>query len=156
MTDVDNNQNIHFAMLKALGMSLGIVPTFIGVAIGIRETTMGICNSAEIKLEMSLTIIPMAFTSASLIYSLIVFFLFFGKEVKSYEMGFSFIAASTFSGIGGMLSSYAIGGISRHACVTKAQQKKFTTQFFLMMIFAELIGIFSLIMTIVYGLKAFK
>lgn len=147
----DENEEIHFAMLKAAGLALGILPIFAGVAIGIKDSVIGICQSAEIKLDLSLTILPMVFTSASIIYGMIVFFSFRSKKIETYEQGFVFLTATMFSGVGGFLTSYAVGKIGRSACVVKAQQKRFTTQFFLMMIFAELIGIFALIMTIVHG-----
>lgn len=148
-----DNEEIHFAMLKAIGLGLGILPIFAGVAIGIKDAVVGICQSAEIKLDLSLTILPMIFTSASLIYGVIVFFTFKNKDITDYKEGFAFVTATMFSGIGGFLASYAVGKIARSACVVKAQQKRFTTQFFLMMIFAELIGIFALIMTIIYGIS---
>lgn len=142
------NEELHFSLLKAIAMLMGIVPSLFGVAWGVREAAIGICVAAETRLELSAAIMPMAFANASLIYAIITFFMFKNEPVTSYEQGFGSIMACTISGMGGLLSAYAVGGITRYSCVTKAQQKKFSTQFFLMMIFAELIAIFALIMAL--------
>lgn len=147
------NELIHFEILKAASLIIGIVPGFIGVALGLRSATVGICQAAEIRTELSLAIIPMAFTSASLINCMLSFFMMFKKNITSYKEGFTLLTAGAFSGSGGFLCSFAIGGIARFTCVTRAQQKKFSSQFFLTMIFAELLGIFSIILSVLLILQ---
>ncbi|KAM0676266.1 hypothetical protein GVAV_000229 [Gurleya vavrai] len=147
-----DNSEMHFAMLKAAGLILGTVPMFAGVSQGIKDCVLGICQSAELKTDLSLTIVPMVFVSASTIFSLIIFFFFRNKEITDYSSGFIFLTATSLSGFGGYFASTAIGKIVKFACFVVTQQKKFFISYVLMMIFAELIVIFALIMTIVYSL----
>ncbi|EJW02189.1 hypothetical protein EDEG_03365 [Edhazardia aedis USNM 41457] len=147
------DDEVYFNALRSAGLILGLGSTFVGVGLGLRESVIGICLSAECKPDLSLTIVPFAFITASIIYSLIIFFMVRNVQINNYEAAFKFLTATLISGIGGFCSSWANGGIARYACVTKSKQKKFTTQFFLMMIFAELIALFALIMTIAYAPK---
>ncbi|KAM0685661.1 hypothetical protein COBT_003125, partial [Conglomerata obtusa] len=114
--DTDKSE-MHYEMLRALGLILGIIPIFAGVATGISDAVIGICQSAEIKLDLSLTILPMIFTSAPVIYAVILFFLLRSKEIKSYADGFLFVTATSFTGFGGFFASYAVGKIAKSACV---------------------------------------
>ncbi|KAK1349668.1 hypothetical protein CWI38_0395p0010 [Hamiltosporidium tvaerminnensis] len=146
-----DNSAIYFPLIRLAALLVGVLPSFIGVGKGMQEAAVGICTSASIRLDLSITIIPLAFISASLIYSVLIFFIFAKYKVEDYSNGFQLLTACFMTGIGGMVASIATGTIAKSATVTRAQQKNFTTQFLLLMIFAELIGLFGMILALAHG-----
>lgn len=152
MTAADSssgNDQKYFALEKSIAIMLAVIPCFYGSSVGLRECVVGVCQASEISLELSLTILPFAFTSAPSIYALIFFFLFSRETISDHTAWIKLCMADSLMGSGGYLSGYAVGGICRHAFVIRANQKKFQTQFLVMLVFAELIGIFAFIITFI-------
>lgn len=123
-----------------------ILPPLIGVGTGLHMATEGICKSTEYDLDLTFSIIPMAFSSAPAIYSLLLFFYMTTKAPTTLTGAFKCLGGTAIQGFACGFCGYIMGGISRDAAVARAKQKKFTPSYFLLLIFGELIGLLALVL----------
>lgn len=123
-----------------------ILPPLIGVGTGLQLATEGICKSIEYDLDLTFSIIPMAFSSAPAIYSLLLFFYMTTKAPTTLTGALKCLGGTAIQGFACGFCGYIMGSISREAAVARAKQKKFTPSFFLLLIFGELIGLLALVL----------
>ncbi|KAH9385293.1 V-type H+-transporting ATPase 16kDa proteolipid subunit [Nematocida major] len=138
------------SFIYPLGMVLLMVPAFAGVSIGMGKASHGVCQAAAVKNDVVLTIIPAAFIGVGVLYAGLLYFIG-GVEGPpiSFEVPLRWLAANIITGFGIFWGSLALGDISAVATVTAAQQKRFKMSFFLLMVFGEFIGLFSLIIGVI-------
>ncbi|WUR03262.1 V-type proton ATPase subunit c (VMA3) [Vairimorpha necatrix] len=132
-------------MLKGMAVVLAMLPTLIGVAYGLVHGATGICKAADYSVDLIHAIMPMGFISAPSIFSIIMFFYITVTKVTSINHGIRMLVSCTIQGVGNCFGAYCIGKMACSASVTKAQQKKFNGSFFLIMVFGEIVALFSLV-----------
>ena len=133
-------------ILNAVSTCLTMLPTLIGVGKGLHLATEGICKSVEYDLDLTFSIMPMAFTSAPAIYSLLLYFYMASKSPKTLIGAIQCLGGCALQGFACASCGYIMGSISKDAAVARAKQKKFTSSYFLLLIFGELIGLLSLVL----------
>lgn len=137
-----------------LGVICLLCPAFAGVSIGLAKASHGICQAAAIKNDIILTVIPSAFIGVSILYAGLMFFLTRISEApKTFHHPLAWLAAQVITGIGIFWGSVSLGNIASIATITAAQQKRFKTSFFLLLVFGEFTGLFSLIIGVILSLE---
>ncbi|EIJ87606.1 V-type H+-transporting ATPase 16kDa proteolipid subunit [Nematocida parisii] len=139
-------QKLLLECIYPIGVISLLCPTFAGVSLGMSKASIGICNSASIKSDIILTIIPSAFIGVGVLYSVLLFFTTAPQGTPTeFSIPMKWLAAYIVTGMGMFWGSISLGDISAVATVTAAQQKRFKPSFFLLLVFGELIGLFGLI-----------
>ncbi|KAF7682723.1 hypothetical protein TCON_2061 [Astathelohania contejeani] len=139
------DNDFYYQLIKALALALGVIPAFIGVSWGITTLMPGACAAAEIKVMMGTTLFPLCFVSASVIFSLLLFFKERSTTINSYEDAFKMLTRCAISGVGSFCAAMGVGGVTRHTMITKVQQKNFGSQFLMTMVFPELVGLMGFV-----------
>lgn len=141
------DQKAVLSCVYPLGVICLLVPSFAGVSIAMAKATQGICQAAAIRNEVTLTIIPSGFIGMVILYAIILFFVgYHAKEVPAcFGDCMPWFAGQVVGGLGFFWTAIGLGEISRVAIVTVAQQKKFISSFFVLLVFGEFVGIFSVV-----------
>lgn len=139
-------QTIILSVINTISTIQTILPPLIGVGVGLRMATEGICRSTDYDLDLTFSIIPMAFSSAPAIYSLLLFFYMTTKSPATLAGAIQCLGGTAIQGFACGFCGYTMGAIARDAAVARAKQKKFTPSYFLLLIFAELIGLLALVL----------
>lgn len=147
-------EEIVINILNAIAICSTMLPTLIGVGIGLQLATEGICKSIEYDLDLTFSIMPMAFTSAPAIYSLLLYFYMTSKSPKTLMGAIQCLGGCLLQGCACASCGYIMGGIAKDAAIARAKQKKFTSSYFLLLIFGELIGLLSLVLGMLILSKA--
>ncbi|KAM0680173.1 hypothetical protein GINT2_001556 [Glugoides intestinalis] len=143
--EIKNEETI-VTMINSLSIFLTVLPPLIGVGIGVGSATEGICKSVDYDLDLTFSIMPMAFTSAPAIYSLLLFFYMITKSPVTLLGAIKCLGGTAIQGFACGFCGIAMGGIAKNAAVARAKQKKFTSSYFLLLIFGELIGLLALVL----------
>ena len=123
-----------------------ILPPLVGVGMGLNLATSGICRSTDYDLDLTFSIIPLAFSSAPAIYSLLLFFYMTTNAPVTLSGAIRCLGGTAVQGFTCGFCGYIMGAIARDAAVARAKQKKFTPSYFLLLIFGELIGLLALVL----------
>lgn len=134
------------SIINAISISLTVLPPLVGVGMGIELATDGICKSTDYSLDLTFSIMPMAFTSAPAIYSLLLFFFMITKTPITLSGAIKCLSGTAIQGFACGFCGYVMGKIAKDASVARAKQKKFTSSYFLLLIFGELIGLLALVL----------
>ncbi|KAH8401101.1 hypothetical protein KR009_003027, partial [Drosophila setifemur] len=135
-----------------LGAVSSIVFSTLGAAYGTAKTAVGI-TAISIKhphLVMK-SIIPVVMAGIIAIYGLVISVLLAGsltKEQYSGYKGFLNLSAGLAVGISGMAAGIAIGVVGEAGIRATAQQPKIFVSVILILIFAEVLGLYGLIVAI--------
>ncbi|KAI5173286.1 V-type H+-transporting ATPase 16kDa proteolipid subunit [Nematocida sp. LUAm3] len=134
-------------MVYPIGVILLMIPSFAGVSIGLGKASHGICQAAAVRNDIMLTIIPAGFIGVMILYAALIYFM--GGHAEDVPVQFSqclpWLAGQIVAGAGMFWAAVGLGDISAVATVTLAQQKKFLSSFFLLLVFGEFVGLFALI-----------
>ncbi|ORD93319.1 hypothetical protein HERIO_2628 [Hepatospora eriocheir] len=68
------------------------------------------------------------------------------KSPKTLSGAIKCLGGCAIQGIACGSCGYIMGNIARNAAVARAKQKKFTSSYFLLLIFGELVGLLSLVL----------
>ncbi|ALC39722.1 Vha16-5, partial [Drosophila busckii] len=136
-----------------MGVVCSIVFSSFGAAYGTAVAGTGIANTAVMRPEMIMkSIIPVVMAGIIAIYGLVVSVLISGnlQNADSYPLakGFVHLAAGISVGVSGMASGYAIGVIGDAGVRNTAQQPRLFIGMILILIFAEVLGLYGLIVAI--------
>ncbi|KAI5149834.1 hypothetical protein ENBRE01_1150 [Enteropsectra breve] len=140
------NNDALIPAINIISTILTVLPPLAGVGAGLKLATDGICRSVDYDLDLTFSIMPMAFTSAPAIYSLLLFFYMTTKSPKTLAGAIKCLGGTAIQGFACGYCGYVMGGIARDAAVARAKQKKFTSSYFLLLIFGELIGLLALVL----------
>lgn len=135
-------------MIRCLTMIiLGVVP-FIFVSNSIGRASKGIARAAEIRIDSVMTLMPMGFITVSLIYTLIIFMSLKDLDFNNMEIAFKALSSSFIVAFGSASAAKAVGMVTEFCVEVRAHIKRFETYFMIMLMFAEVVGIFSLLLGI--------
>lgn len=133
-------------IINSVSIFLTVLPPLVGVGMGVGLATEGICRSTDYSLDLTFSIMPMAFTSAPAIYSLLLFFYMITKSPVTLSGAIKCLCGTAIQGMACGFCGLVMGGIAKDASVARAKQKKFTSSYFLLLIFGELIGLLALVL----------
>ncbi|EPR78958.1 Vacuolar ATP synthase subunit C [Spraguea lophii 42_110] len=148
MTEFSFDKDFYVNLITALFFIFLSVPAFYGAAEGMIGVARGVCAAAEIKRDIVAGISACGFTTAPILFVFIVFAIFFKQQVTSLSLALKLLSAGTILGASAGFGAYACGAVTERSAVTKAQQKKFTVQFFVLFIFIEIIPLFGFIFSL--------
>lgn len=135
------------ASVYPLGVICLMVPALAGVSIGLSKASHGVCQAASIRNDLMLTVIPAGFIAVMILYAILIFFIGRKTEIPAdFTQCLSWFAGQVVAGLGFFWAAYGLGEISTVVTVTTAQQKKFISSFFLLLVFGEIVGLFALIL----------
>lgn len=140
------NEEIIVTIINSFTILLTVLPPLVGVGLGVGLATEGICKTVDLDLDLTFSIMPMAFTSAPAIYSLLLFFYMITKFPVTLAGAVKCFGGAAIQGLACGFCGYTMGGIAKDAAVARAKQKKFTSSYFLLLIFGELIGLLALVL----------
>lgn len=139
-------------LIKISGVPLSLflcaAPAFAGVAIAMAKAAPGMAQAAAIRSDLTLTLIPSVFITAMVLYAIIIVFIIMNKKLKSAEDSLKLISVAAILGTGTFWGAVGLGDITNATIVTLAQQKKFVTSFFLLLVFTEFIGLFAFVIAL--------
>lgn len=137
-------------ILSAVSYILLVVPALAGAGKGLKESATGISSAAEIKIEFTSVMAALCFLTTPIIYMLIIFFVFKNKPIVTFEHALIKLACCVITGWGCYYTAHTIGAMARHVLVTKVKEKKFSGQFYLVFVFVEFVGLFALIVSLIF------
>lgn len=143
---METSEKTIISLMNSTSILFTVLPPLIGVGAGIKLATEGICKSIEYDLDLTFSIMPMAFTSAPAIYSLLLFFYMSTKSPETIHGAIKCLGGTAIQGFACGFCGYIMGGVAKDAAVARAKQKKFTSSYFLLLIFGELIGLLALVL----------
>ncbi|AFN83380.1 putative vacuolar ATP synthase proteolipid [Encephalitozoon romaleae SJ-2008] len=132
-------------MISKLGPGLMISLSAIGGGLGFIAGSEGICKAAENVVNTTYSLVPIIFITAPTMYSVILYFMVYDKKIESLRDGLLVLSACVVNGVSSGVAGYSIGHSAKVACVTRSQQKKFNSIFFLILIFGEVVGLLGLV-----------
>lgn len=133
------------------GITAAIVLTSIGAAYGTAKSGVGIMSMSVRHPELMMkSVIPVVMAGIIAIYGLVVSILLAGSLVHLYSTyrGFLNLGAGIAVGLSGMFSGFAIGIVGDAGVRAAALQPKLFVGLILIMIFAEVLGLYGLIVAI--------
>jgi F0F1-type ATP synthase membrane subunit c/vacuolar-type H+-ATPase subunit K len=142
---LEHREKIINAVAKPLALFLTVAPSFAGVSIAMSKATPGICQASTVRSNLVFTLIPCAFITAMTLYGVIIYFVLSGIPLPSIEQGIAAVGLAAILGTGTFWGAVGLGDITKSAIVALAQQKKFLTSFFLLLVFTEFAGLFSFV-----------
>ncbi|KAG0441441.1 V-type proton ATPase 16 kDa proteolipid subunit 3 [Dictyocoela muelleri] len=148
-----DNDELIIGIVKFIGYTLLTALPFAGSSFGMSQATKGICEAAEIRIEIASLIIPSCFITAPIIFSLIIMMVTPKDAFETVEKAMTTCAKFAISGFSGFFTGYGCGNVASAAVVTKAKQKKFAMQMVLLLIFVEFIALFGLIVSMIMAIK---
>ena len=137
-----------------LGVGAAITFANLGAAYGTAKAGVGICTMGVLKPEKLIkAIIPVIMAGILGIYGLIVSVILLqrvdGKESYNYSSGFSHLASGLCCGISSWAAGFAIGIAGDAGARALGQQDKVFVGMMLILIFAEALGLYGLIVALI-------
>ena len=139
-----------------IGVASAISLANLGAAYGTAKAGVGICTMGVLKPEKIIkAIIPVIMAGILGIYGLIVSVILVQKvndhEKYDYNSGFSHLASGLCCGISAWSAGIAIGLAGDAGARSLGQQDKVFVGMMLILIFAEALGLYGLIVTLILG-----
>ncbi|KAI8907178.1 vacuolar ATP synthase 16 kDa proteolipid subunit [Gorgonomyces haynaldii] len=141
----------------AMGCAAAIIFTSMGAAYGTAKSGVGICTMGVLRPELVLkNAVPVVMAGIVGIYGVVVAVLLSGglqQEMTLYA-GFISLAAGLSVGLSGLGAGFAIGVVGDAGVRGSAQQPRLFVGMILILIFAEVLGLYGLIVALILNTKA--
>jgi V-type H+-transporting ATPase proteolipid subunit len=141
-----------------MGSAAALVFTCLGAAYGTAKAGVGVCSMGVARPELVMkSIIPCIMAGVIGIYGLIIAILISSKVVAtdySSFMGFAHLAAGLSVGLAGLGAGMSIGIVGDAGVRANAQQPLLFTGMILILIFAEALALYGLIIGLVLAIKS--
>lgn len=136
-----------------MGTASAIIFSAMGAAYGTAKSGVGIAAMSVMRPELIMKcIIPVVMAGIIAIYGLVVAILLAGKlaEAPAYSLyhGFVHLGAGLAVGLSGLAAGFAIGIVGDAGVRGTAQQPRLFVGMILILIFAEVLGLYGLIVAI--------
>jgi len=143
----------------SLGVSAAMMFTAAGSAYGTAKSGTGIASMAVARPDLVMkAIIPVVMAGIVAIYGLVVSVIISGKlpaagggEGYKIDSGFSQFAGGLVCGLCGLGAGYAIGIAGDAGVRALSQQPRFFVGMILILIFAEVLGLYGMIVALIMG-----
>jgi len=156
-TQISETCPIYAPFFGSMGVASALVFCVIGAAYGTAKSSVGISTMGVLKPDLVMrAVIPVIFAGALGVYGLIISVILssnLDKEYYSLKKSFTDLAAGLTVGLCGMASGMAIGIIGDSGVRGFGQQPKLYVGMVLVLIFAEALGLFGLIISLLMGGK---
>jgi V-type H+-transporting ATPase proteolipid subunit len=149
-----NDNPIYSPFFGVMGATAAMVFSAMGAAYGTAKSGTGIAAMAVMRPEAIMkSIIPVVMAGIIAIYGVVVAVLIAGKleDAKSgytLYLGFVHLGAGLSVGLSGLAAGYAIGIVGDAGVRGTAQQPRLFVGMILILIFAEVLGLYGLIVAI--------
>jgi len=155
----ENNCPIYSIFFGCIGAAAAMSFTAAGAAYGTAKAASGICHTAVLRPDMIMkSIIPIVMAGILGIYGLVVAVIIAQSidlnGVYPLSAGFSHMGAGISVGLSGMAAGFAIGVVGDAGVRGTAQQSRLYVGMVLILIFAEVLGLYGLIVALVNATKA--
>ncbi|KAM3723347.1 V-type proton ATPaseproteolipid subunit c [Dirofilaria immitis] len=140
-----------------LGVSAAMMFTAAGSACGTAKSGTGIASMAVARPDLVMkAIIPVVMAGIVAIYGLVVAVIYAGRVTSSadgykIDQGFSMFAGGLVCGLCGCAAGYAIGIAGDASVRALSQQPRFFIGMILILIFAEVLGLYGMIVALMLG-----
>ncbi|XP_030371997.1 V-type proton ATPase 16 kDa proteolipid subunit-like [Scaptodrosophila lebanonensis] len=149
--EASNDKPSYAIFFGGMGATTAIVFSALGAAYGTAASGIGISSMAIGKPEMIMkSMIPVVMAGIIAIYGLVVAVLIAGSIDKDYtiQKGYVQFGAGLAVGLAGLCSGIAIGIIGDSGVRGAAEQPRLFVGMILILIFAEVLGLYGLIVAI--------
>jgi len=152
------NCPVYAGFFGVMGATAAIVFSSLGAAYGTAKSGTGICNMAVMNPDLIMkSNIPVVMAGIIAIYGLVVSVLIGGgmSDPTSYSLfkGFLDLGSGLAVGISGLAAGYAIGIVGDSGVRGTGQQPKLFVGMILILIFAEVLGLYGLIVALILSTK---
>jgi len=153
ITMADQDQPIYSPFFGVMGATSAMVFSAMGAAYGTAKSGTGIAAMSVMRPELIMkSIIPVVMAGIIAIYGVVVAVLISGQlgEAPKYTLykGFVHLGAGLAVGLSGLAAGYAIGIVGDAGVRGTAQQPRLFVGMILILIFAEVLGLYGLIVAI--------
>lgn len=145
------DQPVYACFFSVMGITAAIVFTTLGAAYGTAKSSLGIASMSIKHPELIMkAIIPVVMAGIIAIYGLVVAVLLAGSLSPLYSTFRAFLnlGAGIAVGLSGLASGFAIGIVGDAGVRAAAMQPKLFVGIVLILIFAEVLGLYGLIVAI--------
>ena len=151
---IHQDQNPYF--FGYMGIASALVLANLGAAYGTAKSGVGICTMGILKPDLIIrSVIPVIMAGILGIYGLIVAVILQGKipssEPYNYKLSFSHLCAGLCCGISSLGAGIAIGIGGDAGVRALGQQDRVFVGMMLILIFAEALGLYGLIVSLILG-----
>ncbi|KAJ3503988.1 hypothetical protein NLJ89_g8181 [Agrocybe chaxingu] len=140
------------------GVASAMVFSTVGAALGTAKAGIGIAGLGTFKPELIMkSLIPVVMSGIIAVYGLVVSVLIAGSlKPHDYPLfsGFIHLGAGLACGFTGMAAGYAIGYVGDSCVRAYVQESKVFVSMVLILIFAEVLGLYGLIVALIMNTKA--
>ncbi|KAH6682601.1 vacuolar H+ ATP synthase-like protein 16 kDa proteolipid subunit [Tricladium varicosporioides] len=156
---IDNFVNcpVYAPFFGAMGCTSAIVFTCFGAAYGTAKSGVGICAMGVLRPDLIVkNIVPVIMAGIIGIYGLVVSVLISDglKQQLPLYTGFIQLGAGLSVGLAGLAAGFAIGIVGDAGVRGTAQQPRLFVGMILILIFAEVLGLYGLIVALLMNSKA--
>jgi len=155
----ESEMPIYGPFFGVMGVVSAMVFTSLGAAYGTAKSGTGIAAMSVMRPELIMkSIIPVVMAGIIAIYGLVVSALISGKlkrPSEGYELfhGFIHLGAGLSVGLSGLAAGFAIGIVGDSGVRGTAQQPRLFVGMILILIFAEVLGLYGLIVALLMAAK---
>lgn len=157
----DDKYPAYSPFFGAMGAASAMVFSALGAAYGTAKSGTGIAAMAVMRPELIMkSIIPVVMAGIIAIYGLVVAALIAGGISEPKENGYSLfksflqLGAGLSVGLSGLAAGFAIGVVGDAGVRGTAQQPRLFVGMILILIFAEVLGLYGLIVALILTTKA--
>jgi len=157
MAEGAGDQPIYSSFFGVMGASSAMVFSALGAAYGTAKSGTGIAAMSVMRPELIMKcIIPVVMAGIIAIYGLVVAVLVAGDiKPDNYPLykGFMHLGAGLSVGLSGLAAGFAIGIVGDAGVRGTAQQPRLFVGMILILIFAEVLGLYGLIVALILSTK---
>jgi len=149
---------VYAPFFGALGCTSAIVFTCFGAAYGTAKAGVGVCATSVLRPDLVVkNIVPIVMAGIIGIYGLVVSVLI-ANDLKQHDFslytGFIQLGAGLAVGLAGLSAGFAIGIVGDAGVRGTAQQPRLFVGMILILIFAEVLGLYGLIVALLMNSRA--
>ncbi|ODQ67384.1 V-type ATPase [Nadsonia fulvescens var. elongata DSM 6958] len=150
---------VYAPFFGALGCTAAIVFTCFGASYGTAKSGVGICATSVLRPDLLIkNTVPVIMAGIIAIYGLVVSVLVTEnlKQQQALYTGFIQLGAGLSVGLSGLAAGFAIGIVGDAGVRGSAQQPRLFVGMILILIFAEVLGLYGLIVALLLNSRAIQ
>lgn len=151
-----NTQPLYTPFFGVMGATSAMIFSALGAAYGTAKSGTGIAAMSVMRPELIMkSVIPVVMAGIIAIYGLVVAVVIAGGIGKDYTLYKSFmhLGAGLSVGLSGLAAGFAIGIVGDAGVRGTAQQPRLFVGMILILIFAEVLGLYGLIVALILAVK---
>lgn len=148
---------VYAPFFGAIGCTAAIVFTCFGASYGTAKSGVGVCATCVLRPDLLFkNIVPVVLAGIIAIYGLVVAVLVSDslKQQQALYTGFIQLGAGLSVGLSGLAAGFAIGIVGDAGVRGTAQQPRLFVGMLLILIFAEVLGLYGLIVALLLNSRA--